>query len=122
AAKLTKECLVQVSYAIGVAEPMSIFVNTYGTGVASDAELSKMIRKVVPMTPKAIIDRLKLRNPIYIATSSYGHFGRKYEKDAKIKVIVGEENGKPKFVERTVDLFTWEQLDLVPLFKEYIKK
>jgi len=81
-----------------------------------------MIHKIVPMTPKAIIDRLKLRNPIYIATSSYGHFGRKYEKDAKIKVIVGEENGKPKFVERTVDLFTWEQLDLVPLFKEYIKK
>jgi len=122
AAKLAKECLVQVSYAIGVAEPMSIFVNTYGTGVVSDVELSKMIHKLVPMTPKAIIDRLKLRNPIYLATSSYGHFGRKYQKDAKIKVIIGEESGKAKFIERTVDLFTWEQLDLVPLFKEYTKK
>lgn len=122
AAKLAKECLVQVSYAIGVAEPMSIFVNTYGTGVLPDAELSKMIQKIVPMTPKAIIDRLKLRNPIYLQTSSYGHFGRKYQKNAKIKVVVGEENGKTKFVEKTVDLFTWEQLDLVPQFKAYVKK
>jgi len=123
AAKLAKECLVQVSYAIGVAEPMSIFVNTFGTGEKySDAELSTMIHKIVPMTPKAIIDRLKLRNPIYLATSSYGHFGRKYQKNTKIQIIVGEEKGKAKFIEKTVDLFTWEQLDLVPLFKEYVKK
>jgi len=122
AAKLAKECLVQVSYAIGVAEPMSIFVNTYGTGVVADVELSKMIQTVVPMTPKAIIDRLKLRNPIYQPTSSYGHFGRKYQKNASVNVVVGEENGKPKTVKKTVDLFTWEQLDLVPLFKKYMNK
>lgn len=118
AAKLAKECLVQVSYAIGVAEPMSIFVNTFGTAKKgfNDLQLAEMIKKTVRMTPKAIIDRLKLRNPIYSATSSYGHFGRKYQPNAKVKIVVGEENGKPKFIEKKVDLFTWEKLDLVPLF------
>jgi S-adenosylmethionine synthetase len=121
AAKLAKECLVQVSYAIGIAEPMSIFVNTFGTAVngITDLQLSEMIQKIVPMTPKAIIERLKLRNPIYLPTSSYGHFGRKYQPKTTVKIIVGEEKGKPKFVEKKVDLFTWEQLDLVPLFKKY---
>lgn len=122
AAKLAKECLVQVSYAIGVAEPMSIFVNTYGTGTMPDAEISVMIKKLVPMTPKAVIDRLKLRAPIYQVTASYGHFGRKYQKNAKVKVVVGDENGKTKYIEKTVDLFTWEQLNLVALFNNYIKK
>jgi len=98
AAKLAKECLVQVSYAIGVAEPISVFVDTKGTGVISDSEISKMIQKEVDLTPKGIISRLKLRRPIYQATSSYGHFGRS-EKE-----------------------FTWEALDLVPVFKKYAKK
>ncbi|MBA4251759.1 MAG: methionine adenosyltransferase [Chlorobiaceae bacterium] len=119
AAKLAKECLVQVSYAIGVAHPMSIYVNTYGTGVLPDSKISEMIQQTVPMTPKAIIERLKLRNPIYQVTSSYGHFGRNYQKNVKAKIVVGEENGKPKFVEKTVELFTWEQLDLVPVFKKW---
>lgn len=96
AAKLAKECLVQVAYAIGVAEPVSVYVDTKGTGVISDLEISKMIMKEVDLTPKGIIERLKLRQPIYQATSSYGHFGRK-EKS-----------------------FTWEQLDLVPTFKKYV--
>lgn len=96
AAKLAKECLVQVAYAIGVAEPVSVYVDTKGTGVISDLEISKMIIKEVDLTPKGIIERLKLRQPIYQATSSYGHFGRK-EKS-----------------------FTWEQLDLVPKFKKYV--
>ncbi|MAT57752.1 MAG: methionine adenosyltransferase [Ignavibacteriae bacterium] len=96
AAKLAKECLVQVAYAIGVAEPVSVYVDTKGTGVISDVEISKMIMKEVDLTPKGIIERLKLRQPIYQATSSYGHFGRK-EKS-----------------------FTWEQLDLVPTFKKYV--
>jgi S-adenosylmethionine synthetase len=98
AAKLAKECLVQVSYAIGVAQPISVFVDTKGTGVISDIEISKMIQKEVDLTPKGIISRLKLRRPIYQATSSYGHFGRS-EKE-----------------------FTWEALDLVPKFKKYVKK
>ena len=98
AAKLAKECLVQVSYAIGVAQPISVFVDTKGTGVIPDSEISKMIQKEVDLTPKGIINRLQLRRPIYQATSSYGHFGR------------------------TEKEFTWEALDLVPKFKKYAKK
>ncbi|MGE5805317.1 MAG: methionine adenosyltransferase domain-containing protein, partial [Ignavibacteria bacterium] len=94
AAKLAKECLVQVAYAIGVAEPVSIYVNTNGTGVLPDVEIAKIIKKEVDLTPKGIIDRLQLRRPIYQKTSAYGHFGRD-EKE-----------------------FTWEKLDLVPLFNK----
>ncbi len=95
-AKLAKECLVQIAYAIGVAEPVSIFIDTNGTGVIPDKEISKMIRKEVDLTPKGIITRLQLRRPIYQKTAAYGHFGRK-EKE-----------------------FTWEKLDLVPIFKKYV--
>lgn len=98
AAKLAKECLVQISYAIGVAQPISVFVDTKGTGVIPDSAISKMIQKEVDLTPKGIISRLKLRRPIYQKTSAYGHFGRN-DKD-----------------------FTWEQLDLVPVFKKYATK
>ena len=96
AAKLAKECLVQIAYAIGVAQPVSILVDTKGTGVIPDKEISQMIMKEVDLTPKGIIERLKLRRPIYQKTSSYGHFGRS-DKD-----------------------FTWENLDLVPTFKKYL--
>jgi len=96
AAKLAKECLVQLAYAIGVAEPVSIYVDTKGTGKISDLKIAGMIKKEVDLTPRGIIERLKLRRPIYQKTSSYGHFGRN-EKD-----------------------FTWEQLDLVPTFKKYL--
>jgi S-adenosylmethionine synthetase len=95
AAKLAKECLVQVAYAIGVAQPVSILVRTNGTGVIPDKEIAKIIMKEIDLTPKGIIERLKLRRPIYQKTAAYGHFGRN-EKD-----------------------FTWEKLDLVPLFKKY---
>jgi len=121
AAKLAKECLVQVSYAIGVAEPMSIFVNTYGTGKVSDSALADFIKKEIPMTPKAIINRLRLRNPIYQPTSSYGHFGRKFQKNAKVSIVIGDENKKAKTIQKVVDLFTWEELNLVPLFKKLLK-
>ena len=95
AAKLATECLVQVAYAIGVAEPVSVYVNTYGTGVIPDKEISKMIKKEVDLTPRGIITRLNLLRPIYSNTAAYGHFGRN-EKE-----------------------FSWEQLDLVPVFKKY---
>ncbi len=95
AAKLAKECLVQVAYAIGVAQPVSIYIDTKGTGVIPDVEISKIVAKEVDMTPKGIIERLRLRRPIYQKTSAYGHFGRN-DKD-----------------------FTWEQLDLVSVFKKY---
>lgn len=95
-AGLASECLVQLAYAIGVTEPVSVFVDTKGTGVIPDSEISKMINKEIDLTPKGIIERLKLRRPIYQQTAAYGHFGR-------------EEDG-----------FTWENLDLVDLFKRYI--
>ena len=76
AAKLATECLVQVAYAIGVAEPVSVYVNTYGTGSHSRYEISKMIKKEVDLTPRGIITRLNLLRPIYSQTSAYGHFGR----------------------------------------------
>jgi S-adenosylmethionine synthetase len=94
---LAKECLVQLAYAIGVAEPVSIFVDTKGTGKISDKKIAEMIKKEVDLTPGGIIERLKLRRPIYQKTTSYGHFGRN-DKD-----------------------FTWEKLDLVPVFKKYYK-
>ena len=95
-AKFAKECLVQLAYAIGVAEPVSVFVDTYGTGVMPDSEISKIIMKEVDLTPKGIIERLQLRRPIYRKTAAYGHFGRK-EKE-----------------------FTWENLDLVPVFQKFL--
>ena len=94
-AKLAKECLVQLAYAIGVAEPVSVYVDTKGTGVISDEAIAEMIQKVVDLTPAGIIKRLDLKKPIYRDTSSYGHFGRKE--------------------------FSWEKLDLVDKFKKYKK-
>ncbi|MFP8489895.1 methionine adenosyltransferase [Gracilimonas sp. Q87] len=76
AADLADECLVQLAYAIGVAEPVSINVNTYGTGKMSDTKMAAMISKVFDCTPKGIIDRFNLKSPIYQETAAYGHFGR----------------------------------------------
>ncbi|MDZ7805868.1 MAG: methionine adenosyltransferase [Gracilimonas sp.] len=76
AANLADECLVQLAYAIGVAEPVSINVNTYGTGKMNDTELAAKISKVFDCTPKSIIERFKLKSPIYKQTAAYGHFGR----------------------------------------------
>jgi len=92
AAELAKECLVQVAYAIGVAQPVSVFVNTYGTGRVPNEKISEMIHKNIDLTPKGIIARFNLRRPIYLATAAYGHFGR------------------PEF--------EWEKLDLVELFRK----
>jgi S-adenosylmethionine synthetase len=76
AAGLADQCSVQLAYAIGVAEPVSIFIQTNGTGKASEAELEKKVRKVFDLTPAGMIERLNLRRPIYRKTASYGHFGR----------------------------------------------
>jgi len=76
AAELADECLVQLAYAIGIAEPVSINVNTYGTGKVSNMELADAIQKVFDLTPAGIIDRFNLRRPIYAKTAAYGHFGR----------------------------------------------
>lgn len=76
AAELAEECLVQVAYAIGVADPVSVSVNTYGTGKVSDIELAKAVNKVFDLTPEGIISRLDLKKPIFRNTAAYGHFGR----------------------------------------------
>lgn len=97
AAGLADECLIQVAYAIGVAQPVSIQVNTFGTGRIPDIEVEKIIAKEIDMTPRGIIKRLDLLRPIYKKTAVYGHFGRE-EKE-----------------------FTWEKLDLVKLLHQAVK-
>ncbi len=90
AAKLAKECTVQIAYAIGKDEPVGFYVDTDGTGKISDQELARIARKVFPMTPKGIIEHFNLRNPIYLRTAAYGHFGRKafpWEATDKVKEL-----------------------------------
>ena len=77
AARLADECLVQVGYCIGLSDPVSVMVNTYGTGRIADEALATLVRKVFPLSPKGMIDHLKLREPIYLKTAAYGHFGRR---------------------------------------------
>jgi S-adenosylmethionine synthetase len=115
AAGISDEALVQVSYAIGVARPVNIFVNTYGRSHVplSDGEIAEKITRVFDLRPKAIEERLKLRNPIYLETASYGHMGRQPE--VKAKVFSSRYNPHPVAVE--VELFTWEKLDYVDTLK-----
>ena len=117
AAGLCKEVLVQVSYAIGVAEPTSINVNTYNTSKIqmTDGEISETVEKIFDMTPYAIEKRLKLRNPIYSETASYGHMGRTPEKKTKIFM----KGNQP--ITKEVELFTWEKLDYVEKVKKAFK-
>jgi S-adenosylmethionine synthetase len=118
AAGLCDEVLVQVSYAIGVAKPTSINVNTYGTSKVSltDGEISKVVEVIFDMRPYFIEQRLKLRNPIYSETAAYGHMGRTPETVTKTFSAPG---GLTKTV--TVDLFTWEKLDFVDAVKTAFK-
>ncbi|MGD1045610.1 MAG: methionine adenosyltransferase [Bacteroidota bacterium] len=97
AAKLASECQIQVAYAIGVSEPVSIQIKTFGTGIMPDAQLSDFVMKEIDLTPRGIIKRLNLRRPIYRKTAAYGHFGRD-EKE-----------------------FTWEKLDLVKTLQKAVK-
>jgi len=118
AAGVADEILVQVSYAIGVAEPTSINVNTYGTSKVSltDGEISKVVESIFDMRPYFIEQRLKLRNPIYSETAAYGHMGRTPETVTKTFTAPG---GLTKTVE--VELFTWEKLDFVDQVKAAFK-
>jgi S-adenosylmethionine synthetase len=102
-AKLARRCEVQIAYAIGVARPVSIMVQTFGTGVMPDERLEKIVDQVFDLTPRGIIDALKLKRPIYSRTAAYGHFGRKPVSG------VYKDNGK----QQKVDYFTWEQTDRV---------
>lgn len=114
AAGVADEILVQVSYAIGVAEPTNIYVNTYGTSKLSinDGEIARKVAEIFDMRPYFVEQRLKLRNPIYSETAAYGHMGRTPETVTKIFV---SPNGEEKTV--TVELFTWEKLDYVDKIK-----
>ena len=110
AAGVAREMLVQLSYAIGVAEPVSIYVNTYGTANVnlSDGEIAKRVGQLFDLRPGAIEQTLNLRQPIYEETAAYGHMGRTPQ---VVKKIFVDGNGKP-FVKQ-VELFTWEKLDRV---------
>ncbi|MCE6992267.1 methionine adenosyltransferase [Dyadobacter sp. CY323] len=115
ASGLCDEVLVQVSYAIGVATPCGLYVNTYGTSKVSDNDgtIAEKIGEIFDLRPYAIEQRLKLRNPIYSETAAYGHMGRKNEIVSK---SFKGANGEEKQVE--VELFTWEKLDFVDAIKE----
>ncbi|MBS9462323.1 methionine adenosyltransferase [Flagellimonas sp. 389] len=110
ASGVADEILVQVSYAIGVVEPTSIFVDTYGTANVdlSDGEIAKKASELFDMRPFAIEERLKLRNPIYLETAAYGHMGK--EPKTVNKIFESPYNGR---IEKEVELFTWEKLDKV---------
>ena len=96
AAKLADKCEIQLSYAIGVDKPVSIYINTFGTNKVSEESIVECIKKNFPLTPKWIIEKLDLQRPIYKETAAYGHFGRE------------EDN------------FTWEKLDIVDIFKKLL--
>ena len=115
AAGVADEALIQLSYAIGVAQPVSVFVNTYGTSkvAMSDGEIALKVQQLFDLRPKAIEERLKLRNPIYSETAAYGHVGRTPETVTKTF-----ESRYLDKKEITVELFTWEKLDYVEKVKE----
>ena len=115
AAGVADEILVQVSYAIGVAEPTGVYVNTYGTAKVNltDGEIAKKIQEIFPLRPYDIEQRLKLRNPIYSETASYGHMGRTPKVVTK---VFSSPYHRTKKIE--VELFTWEKLDYVDKVKE----
>lgn len=115
AAGVADEMLVQVSYAIGVAEPVSVYVNTYGRSHVemSDGEIAKKISEMFDLRPKAIEQQLKLRQPMYLETAAYGHMGRKSE---TVKKTFTSRYHETKTID--VELFTWEKLDLVDKIKK----
>ncbi len=114
ASGLANEVLVQVAYAIGVAKPMNLYINTYGTAkvTLSDGEISEIIEKLFDMRPKAIEERLKLRAPIYEETASYGHVGR-----TPVTVTKSFKDGNGKEISQEVELFTWEKTDMIDVIK-----
>ena len=99
ASNLASKCSIQIAYAIGVSKPLSLYVNTFGTGKVDDQVIEERIRKIVDLSPAGIRNKLKLNNPIYVPTSSYGHFGR--EPDELLK-----------------GSFTWEKTDLVEILNK----
>jgi S-adenosylmethionine synthetase len=118
AAGLCDEVLVQVSYAIGVAKPTNIYVNTYGTAKVNmpDGKIAKKIYDIFDMRPYAIEQRLKLRTPIYSEAAAYGHMGR----NSEVKTLEFKD-GSGKIKKVKVETFTWEKLDYVNKIKKEFK-
>ena len=118
AAGVCDEVLIQVSYAIGVAQPIGIYVNSFGTTKISlsDGEIAEKISEIIDLRPASIETLLGLRAPIYSETAAYGHMGRKNQ---TVEKIFYNPNGEKKVM--TVELFTWERLDLVPSIKVAFK-
>ena len=116
AAEIAKEVLIQVAYAIGVSEPVGFYVNTFGTGIYPDDVIAEKLSKIFDMRPYSIIKRFNLKNPIYLPTASYGHFGRESYNE-NVEVYYEDENtwkkdGSNK-IYKTVEFFPWEKLDYV---------
>jgi S-adenosylmethionine synthetase len=129
AAGVSDEILVQVAYAIGVAKPVSLTINTFGKSKVkqSDGEIAKIVSSIFDMRPKALIERLKLKNPIYSETAAYGHMGRKSSvvtkkfKTTELKIVKGHPVKVDKVIDKKVELFTWEKLDYVDKVKAAFK-
>jgi len=119
AAGIADEILIQVAYAIGVAQPVGLYVNTYGTSKVklTDGEIAQKVQKVFDMRPAAIVKRFGLKNPIFEETAAYGHFGRDYYKREVEFIVNGNGNGA-KTEKRMVEFFTWEKLDYVDTLKK----
>ena len=119
AAGVADEILVQVAYAIGVAQPVGLYVNTYGTSKvkATDGEIASLVNKLFDMRPFAIVKRFGLKNPIFLETAAYGHFGREpFTK--KVKFYTNGNGTNSQVVEKEVEFFGWEKLDFVDRIKK----
>ena len=129
AAGVADEALVQVAYAIGVANPVSLNVSTFGKAKVdmNDSEISKVVRELFDMRPKAIVDRFALKTPIFSETAAYGHMGREaYKKEVELNIVEMEENEQEKREirrkeNRQLEFFGWERLDYVDKIKQAFK-
>jgi len=117
AAGLADEVLVQVAYAIGVAKPLGLFVNTFETSKVSlsDSEIALKIQEIFDLRPNAIINKFSLKNPIFQVTASYGHMGRDHF--TRMEIFYPNINGD-ETIEKEVEFFTWEKLDYVDKLKK----
>jgi S-adenosylmethionine synthetase len=117
AAGVADEALVQVAYAIGVAKPVGLYINTYGTAKVNltDGEIAEKVNEIFDMRPAAIVKRFGLKNPIFEETAAYGHMGRDF-KIAKVEILEGG-NGHEKSIQKDVEFFAWEKLDYVDKIK-----
>jgi len=122
AAGIADEVLVQVAYAIGVAEPVGMFLNTYGTSKIniSDSKAADIIREIFDLRPAAIIKSLGLKNPIYLPTAAYGHMGRDYRKE-KVEFIKNSNCDKEERILKEVEFFAWEKLDYIDILRKEFK-